>query len=92
MISSTSAAGASPAKKGGNGNISSIFDVGLQDNVHHRFSELKKEIWNDSMKQSWVQVLAALKEKTKQVESLGSKVSNTIMNPLFALKLRYHTP
>lgn len=60
------------------GNISSIFDDKSMDTVHPHFSELKKTIWKDSMGESWAQVLAALKEKTEEIESLGSKASNTI--------------
>jgi hypothetical protein len=81
MISSASAVGESPARKGNAGNISSIFDQGGRVNVHPRFSELKKAIWKDSMTQSWAQVLGALKEKVEQIGSLGSKVATSIKHP-----------
>ena len=61
--------------------ILSIFDKNA-DSVHPRFSELKKAIWTDSMTQSWAQVLDALKEKAKQIESLGSKVRDLVEHPL----------
>lgn len=82
MISSASAAAESPTQKGATGNISSIFDQKEQDNVHPRFSKLKKAIWKDSMTQSWAQVLEALKEKVEQIRSLGSMVGDSIKNPL----------
>ena len=81
MISPASAAGESPAQKGSGGNISSVFDE-TQNRVQPRFSELKKAIWKDSMKQSWAEVLAALKEKVEQMESLGSKVRRIIKRGL----------
>ena len=82
MISPTSAAGVSQAQKGTDGNISSVFDVKTREMDHRtRFSELKKAVWKDSMRQSWAQVLTALKEATGQIESLGSKVGNTTENP-----------
>jgi hypothetical protein len=85
MIPSTSA-GDSSAQKGMSGNISSIFDDKTGDNDLPRFSELKKTIWKDSMAQSWAQVLAALKEKAEEIESLGSKVGSTIAERLVCAK------
>ena len=87
MISS---AGESLAQKGAPGNISSVFDRKVQGDPHPRFSELKKTIWKESMKQSWTQVLDALKEKAEQIGSVGSKAGNSTRDPFFALKLPYH--
>jgi len=81
MISSASAAGDSPAQKGTSGNISSVFAQKTEGKAHPRFSELKKAIWKDSITQSWVQVLDALKEKAEQVGTLGSKVGHLIKYP-----------
>lgn len=81
MISS---AGESLAQKDTAGNISTIFDRKTEGDVHPRFSELKKTIWKDSMKQSWIQVLDALKEKVEQIGILGSKAGN-LRRALFAL-------
>lgn len=81
MISPASAAGESPAQKGVGGNISSIFNE-TPGMVQPRFSELKKAIWKDSMKQSWAEVLAALKDKAEQMETLGSKVRRIIKRGL----------
>ena len=78
MISSASIAGESPAQRGTSGNISSIFAQKTRDKAHPRFSALKKALWQDSMLQSWAQVLDALKEKVEQVGSLGSKVDDSI--------------
>ena len=79
MISS---AGESLAQKGTAGNISSVFDRKVQGDAHPRFSELKKAIWKESMKQSWTQVLDALKEKVEEIGSVGSKAGNSIRSPL----------
>lgn len=87
MISS---AAKSLAQKGTAGNISSIFDRVLQGEAHPRFSELKKAIWKDSMKESWIQVLDALKGKAEQIGSVGSKAGNSIEDSFFALKPSYH--
>ena len=90
MISSASAAGDSPAQKGVGGNISSIFDDKTRARAYPRFSELKKTIWKDSMRQTWTQVLAALKERTEQIESLGSKAGNMIAERLVCAQLWCH--
>ena len=74
MFSSASAQGGSPTQMSTSGNAQSIFVLRTQDKVHPRFSELKKEVWKDSMAQSWAQVLESLKEKAEQMESMGSKV------------------
>ena len=76
MFSSASAKGESPAQLGTSGKVPSIVVLRTRDNVHSRFSELKKAIWKDSMTQSWAQVLESLKEKAEQMESLGSKVGD----------------
>lgn len=57
------------------GNISTIFDekTRMGDRGHPRFADLKKTIWKDSMRQSWAQVLVALRERAELMESLGSK-------------------
>lgn len=73
MISSASASGESQTQKGTGGNISSVFEAKTREMAHPRFSQLKKSIWKDSMRQSWAQVLTALKEKVEQMETLGSK-------------------
>ena len=78
MISST---GESLAKKDTTGNISSIFSQSKQGTIHPRFSELKKAIWKDSMTQSWIEVLDALKGKAEQIGSLGPKAGYSIKNP-----------
>ena len=78
MVSPVSAAGESPAQKDVTKGISSVFERKAQGHILPRFSELKKTIWKDSMAQSWAQVLDALKEKAKQMESLGPKVRNSI--------------
>lgn len=50
----------------------------LDPNVSHdlpaRFSDLKAEIWNESLLQSWKEVLAELETETERIASLGSKV------------------
>ena len=69
----TSSTGASFSLKGITGKISSAF--GRKAHGEVRLSDLKKTIWKDSMVQSWIQVLDALKEKVEQIESVGSKVS-----------------
>ena len=51
-----------------------------------RFSELKKTIWKDSMTQSWAQVLDALKDKVEQIESMGSRVGNSVGRPFVCAK------
>ena len=37
------------------------------------------------MRQSWAEVLAALKDKAEQMETLGSKASDVVKDALFAL-------
>ena len=83
-VSSVSAARESPAQQSLRGNVSAPFNE-TRGRVQPRFSELKKEIWKDSMRQSWAEVLAALKDKAEQMETLGSKASDTIKDALFAL-------
>jgi hypothetical protein len=39
-----------------------------------RFSDLKKQLWNDSLSQSWRGVLEALKVKTNEVGQKGSSI------------------
>jgi hypothetical protein len=39
-----------------------------------RFADLKKELWNDSLTESWRSVLEALKVKTDEVARKGSIV------------------
>ena len=80
----SSSAGTSLDWKGkiGKISISSPFDLRKQGSV--RLSDLKKTIWKDSMAQSWIQVLDALKEKAKQIESVGSKASISTKHPLFS--------
>ncbi|KAJ3847175.1 hypothetical protein EV368DRAFT_88026 [Lentinula lateritia] len=50
----------------------------LDPNVSHdlpaRFSDLKAEIWNEGLLQSWKEVLAELETETERIASLGSKV------------------
>ena len=81
MVSPASAAGESPAQKDATKGISSVFERKAQGHILPRFSELKKTIWKDSMAQSWAQILDALKEKAKQMESLGPKVGSPIKCP-----------
>ena len=88
-VSPASAAGESPAQKSFGVNISAPFDD-KRGRVQPRFSEAKKAIWKDSMRQSWTEVLTALKEKAEQMESLGSKASNAVKDALFELKVQYH--
>jgi hypothetical protein len=78
VISPDAATGGSPVPKAIGGNISSPFNGKAQGRAQPRFSELRKEIWKDSMRESWAEVLAALKDKAEQMESLGSKASGTI--------------
>jgi len=73
MISS---AGASQTQKAATGNVSSNLDRKAQGDAH--FSDIKKTIWKDSMVQSWVQVLDALKEKVEHIGSVGSKAGSSI--------------
>ena len=86
MISSASATGESLAQGGAPGNISSIFEQKTREKAHPRFSALKKALWQDSMLQSWVQVLDALKAKAEQVGSLGSKVDDSIKHSVVCAK------
>ena len=81
MFSSASAQGESPTQMSTSGNAQSIFVLSTQDKVHPRFSELKKEVWKDSMARSWAQVLESLKEKAEQMESMGSKVGGPTKHP-----------
>ena len=83
-VSPASAAGESPAQKGFSVNISAPVNE-PRSRVQPRFSELKKAIWKDSMRQSWAEVLAALKDKAEQMETLGSKASDVVKDALFAL-------
>lgn len=39
-----------------------------------RYSALKKQLWNDSLVESWHGVLEALREKTEEVAQKGSTV------------------
>lgn len=40
-----------------------------------RFAELKKQLWRDSMLQSWREVLEELKVATKEIAATGPDVS-----------------
>ena len=80
----TSSTGASRGQKGITGNTSSTFDRRAWG--ENRLSDLKKTIWKDSMAQSWVQVLEALKEKVEEIESAGSKVRSSTRHPLLSFQ------
>jgi len=40
-----------------------------------RFTDLKKEIWKDSLTQSWKEILAALETAVDEISSQGGSVS-----------------
>ncbi|KAK7036527.1 hypothetical protein VNI00_011724 [Paramarasmius palmivorus] len=56
------------------GDISDVFSS-LKDSVSNdlppRFSQLKKDLWNDTMSQSWKEILGELEVKTEEIASLG---------------------
>jgi hypothetical protein len=59
------------------GDIISVFSALIDKNrppLPARFSDLKKQLWNDSLSQSWRGVLEALKVKTNEVGQKGSSV------------------
>jgi len=60
------------------GNISSVFSSlagEAPDTLPRRFSDLKKEIWKESLVESWRGVLKDLETSTEQVAAMGSEVS-----------------
>jgi hypothetical protein len=60
------------------GTISAIFSSLSGGNTHElprRFSDLKKEIWRDSLLQSWREILYALEAAAEIVAARGSDVS-----------------
>ena len=54
----------------------------------NRLANLKKELWKDSLVQSWGEVLAALEVAVDEVSAKGGSVSVTIR----MAKLTFHTP
>ena len=59
------------------GNIAALFSsLGrAEDVLPERFSQLKKDLWNDKLPQSWDEVLSELAAKTEEVARLGNEVS-----------------
>lgn len=60
------------------GTISSVFTSltgEAQAALPERFSALKKEMWRDTLVQSWREVLGELEQATERVASKGSEVS-----------------
>ncbi|KAK1230925.1 hypothetical protein PQX77_005956 [Marasmius sp. AFHP31] len=58
------------------GNIGSVFSsLGRAEDVFpDRFSQLKKEMWNEKLLQSWNEVLLEMEAKTEEIARLGSDV------------------
>jgi len=59
------------------GNISDVFTSlsgGEVEVLPPRFSDLKKELWNNRMKDAWNEVLAELRGRTKEIARMGSRV------------------
>jgi hypothetical protein len=74
---SMSAMSTTPRPQKEEGSISDIFTslTGEAAAEHPpRFAELKKEIWNDGMVESWRQVLVELEVATEEVAKRGSEV------------------
>jgi hypothetical protein len=61
------------------GDITSVFNASTDKHpMSSRFSDLKKQLWKDSLFHSWRGVLQALKTKTDQVLDQGSGVCNWV--------------
>ncbi|KAL0580983.1 hypothetical protein V5O48_001075 [Marasmius crinis-equi] len=62
------------------GDISSVFSsLGRKEDVFpERFSQLKKEMWNEKILKAWNEVLAELETKTEEIASLGPKTKQAI--------------
>ncbi|GAA5988116.1 hypothetical protein JCM11641_000908 [Rhodosporidiobolus odoratus] len=70
------AATTQPVEKS-DGDISSVFSSLGGDAfvpLEKRFSDPKKSLWNDNLWESWRSVLAALEEKTGEIEAKGNAV------------------
>ncbi|KAL0580982.1 hypothetical protein V5O48_001074 [Marasmius crinis-equi] len=59
------------------GDISSVFSsLGRKEDVFpERFAQLKREMWNEKLLDSWNEILAELETKTEEIASLGPKAS-----------------
>ncbi|KAF9268460.1 DUF1479-domain-containing protein [Marasmius fiardii PR-910] len=57
------------------GDISSVFSsLGRAEDVFpERFADLKKELWNENLDQSWKEVLGELEVKTQEIATKGSE-------------------
>ncbi|BGP20077.1 hypothetical protein JCM10213_002673 [Rhodosporidiobolus nylandii] len=72
--SSRAAVAAAPVEKE-EGDISSVFSSLGGDAfvpLEQRFSDLKKSLWHDGLYESWRSVLAALEERTEEIQAQGS--------------------
>jgi hypothetical protein len=66
------------------GSISSVFTTLTSENasvVPPRFADLKKEIWKDSLIQSWREVLEELEVAVDEISTRGSDVRVTGFPP-----------
>ncbi|PPQ78587.1 hypothetical protein CVT25_010563 [Psilocybe cyanescens] len=77
MTAAASTSTSSTRTPKGEGSIADIF-TSLTGEAHNvlpdRFAGLKKELWKDSLVESWREVLEALPEAVQEIEAKGSKI------------------
>jgi len=73
------------------GSIASIFSSlsgEAAETLPPRFAQLKKELWKESLVQSWRQVVADLREATEEVAAKGSDVGRSVLSMRVVFKRR----